>query len=406
MDELNELLQKSANAMQSEVGVRFAGDLKKKNIRRILPESLCFNYVRKYEYAQLSNSEYVLRLTYMDSTRMLAAHRDASLMHKLNSDERKALLEAKRRIKACVRKGMSDLEVLKALHDDLVNRVRYDKPSGPECTTMLLQDKGVCDAYSRSLYLMLNMVNIPCHIMVGKGKGTAHAWNLVQLEQGEWYHVDATWDDPTIPGGSQVLRHNYFCLSDAEIQRDHKWNLKQFPSTPKVKGFYFREVNRYFEHYDDFWAAAEKAYRKGENSYSAYLTCFGSVKKFNKSYADYMKKGGKLALMSWVPPSGKRSGVVELAFNDKQSAPNQNLPAPDETGELPTEAMPSWLSGGMWKELVDSIDVDTMVREGSKMLLKGINTAEDMADDFQQTEGGIQEKSKAVWDGLLKKMSE
>ena len=42
-----------------------------------------------------------------------------------------------------------------------------------------------------------------------------HAWNLVQLD-GQWYHVDVTWDDPAPDRYGQVL-HDYFLVTDQEI---------------------------------------------------------------------------------------------------------------------------------------------------------------------------------------------
>ena len=404
MEEFNALLQDAANAIHKEFTVRLAGELRGANAQRVLANSQWSNHCRQYVVSPASRSDFKLKLTYMDSARMLAVHRNPELADRLTTEERKALEVARQRIKDNVLKGMSDLEIVKALHDALVNDVSYDKKSGPNCTTMLLEHKGVCDAYSRCMYLMLNMLNIPCHIVVGKAKGGAHAWNLVQLEHGEWYHVDTTWDDPCLPKNRAVLRHTYFCLSDDEIRSDHTWNARQYPATPPAKGYFYRQSNRYFKSYEDFWADAQRAFDAGKLNYSAYLTCFGNAKKFNKSYKDYQEKGGTLALAGWSHPSGKRKRVVSLTFSSEKTTPDDDLPEPDDDGVLPTEDEPSWLSGDMWSNISDAIDMNTVVKQGSKALLKGINSVEDMAEDYQKTKGGIQEKSKAVWDGLMNRM--
>ena len=44
-----------------------------------------------------------------------------------------------------------------------------------------------------------------------------HAWNLVRLDDGNWYWVDVTWDDA---GGNNGAAHTWFCLSD-ETFTDH-----------------------------------------------------------------------------------------------------------------------------------------------------------------------------------------
>ena len=407
IDELNELLEDAANQMQDTLYIRLEKKLSGRPLNKVLADSLCFNHIRGYAYGKNGKNDYRLQLKYMDSTRMLAAFRNPELESQLSSEESRALAVARRRIKTLVNKGMSDLEAVKALHDDLVNRVSYDKESGPDCTTMFLTNKGVCDAYARCMYLMLNMLKIPCHIMVGHGRGEAHAWNLVELEQGEWFHIDATWNDPCVEEGPQQLRHTYFCLSDAEIARDHKWNRKQFPVTPEVEAYYFKKAGLYFKNYEPFWKSAQKAYEKGDTSYCAYLTCFGNNKKFGNSFKKYSENGGRIALIGWASPGKKRKGPVSLCFNNKGGyIPTHDMPEPDSDDVLPTEKNPSWLDGSIWKDISESIDMNAVVKEGSRLLLKGINEAENMAEDFEKAEGGLQEKGKAVLDGLLKRVSE
>ena len=407
MDELNQLFEDSANRMQSTISVRLAKSLNGQDLRRVLSNSLCFNHIRGYSYNKHGRNDYRLLMKYMDSTRMLAAFRNPELESRLSADEAQALEVARKRIKRCVNKGMSDLEAVKALHDDLVSRVHYDKESGPECTTMMLKNRGVCDAYARCMYLMLNMLNIPCHIMVGRGRGEAHAWNLVELEPGKWYHIDATWNDPVSEKGDEMLRHTYFCLSDAEISKDHKWNRKQFPGTPKTEAFYFQKYGLYFDSYEDFWSEAQKSYEKGDSSYCAYLKCYGSKSKFTKSFQSYCKSGGRIGVLGWSAPRGKRKGPVVLSFNNKSGKhPSSDIPDPESDDILPTEKEPSWLESDIWKGIADSIDMDAMVKQSSRMLLKGINEAEKAAADFEKAEGGLQEKGKAVFEGLLKRVRE
>jgi hypothetical protein len=39
------------------------------------------------------------------------------------------------------------------------------------------------------------MYNVPCVYISGTGNGGAHGWNAVQMDDGYWYLIDATWDD-------------------------------------------------------------------------------------------------------------------------------------------------------------------------------------------------------------------
>ena len=68
--------------------------------------------------------------------------------------------------------------------------------------------------------LLMDMAGVPCEVVTND----THAWNVVQID-GEWYHVDTTWDDPT-PNREGYVRYNYFLKSDAYMSRDHQsWSF-------------------------------------------------------------------------------------------------------------------------------------------------------------------------------------
>ena len=43
-----------------------------------------------------------------------------------------------------------------------------------------------------------------------------HIWNAVYID-GEWKHLDLTWDDP-ITDGADRLEYNFFLISDKELE--------------------------------------------------------------------------------------------------------------------------------------------------------------------------------------------
>lgn len=53
---------------------------------------------------------------------------------------------------------------------------------------VLLENIAVCEGFTQTFKLLCNELNIPCIIMGNH----AHAWNLVQMEDGKWYRVDLT----------------------------------------------------------------------------------------------------------------------------------------------------------------------------------------------------------------------
>ena len=70
----------------------------------------------------------------------------------------------------------------------------------------------------------------------GEGNGVGgwgcHAWNKIKLD-GEWYHVDVTWEDPIMNGdpengyGYGNLRNGYINITDSKMAKDHRWTAKE-----------------------------------------------------------------------------------------------------------------------------------------------------------------------------------
>ena len=139
--------------------------------------------------------------------------------------EEQAVVDAA--IASCVTDGMSDYEIAKALHDYLVLNNEYDMRyySGniPAISYTaygaLVNRTSVCAGYALAYERLMDQVGIPCEYVTGMTTNGYHAWNIVQID-GEWYHVDVTWDDPT-PDREGYVRYKYFLKSDKAMSRDH-----------------------------------------------------------------------------------------------------------------------------------------------------------------------------------------
>lgn len=114
--------------------------------------------------------------------------------------------------------GTSRYEYVKEAHDYVVQLIAYPaKDDEPYHTiTGALLDKyghiGVCEAYAKLFQLLCQNQGIPCILVTGgsvrDSSGNVisdHMWDYVQMEDGLWYLVDATWDD----GGSWKTYTNY-----------------------------------------------------------------------------------------------------------------------------------------------------------------------------------------------------
>jgi len=104
------------------------------------------------------------------------------------------------------------------MYDWLTTHVYYDHNLEYYGADMILRGYGVCDGYSRAYMMMCKAAGIP----VGRVTNYNHAWNAIKLD-GQWYYVDATWDDP---GKEKVLKsgnegHAFFCITKEILFLDH-----------------------------------------------------------------------------------------------------------------------------------------------------------------------------------------
>ena len=139
-----------------------------------------------------------------------------------------AQAEAQRVVDELITSSMSDYEVVKTLHDYLVTHCDYDYRVdignmpfvSHQAEGALLKGTAVCSGYAKAYEAMLDAAGIP-NVTITGFAGGYHAWNLVEVD-GAWYHVDATWDDPTTQGGDYI-RYTYFLKSDkVMVSRSHR----------------------------------------------------------------------------------------------------------------------------------------------------------------------------------------
>jgi Uncharacterized protein involved in cytokinesis, contains TGc (transglutaminase/protease-like) domain len=123
--------------------------------------------------------------------------------------------------------SMSQAQKERAIHDWIINNTKYDQSySIYDPYNTLIKHTGVCEGYSLLAQKMFNIAGIKSMVVEGSSKGESHAWNLVYIN-GKWRHVDLTWDDPV--SSIDVLRYDYYNLTDKEISEDHSWDKSKYP---------------------------------------------------------------------------------------------------------------------------------------------------------------------------------
>lgn len=136
-------------------------------------------------------------------------------------------------LKDIIKIGMNDDQKEKIIHDYIVTHVAYDTSiSRFSAYEALKNGTTVCSGYSQLAYKMLNQAGIETKIVLGKGNGEDHAWNLVKLRD-TWYHLDCTFDDP-LPDIKGRALYNYYNLNDEKISKDHSFEKSDYPAAAKV----------------------------------------------------------------------------------------------------------------------------------------------------------------------------
>lgn len=116
----------------------------------------------------------------------------------------------------------TDIEKIRVAHDYIINNSIYDLERSERniinyesdiAYGPLIQGYGICGGYSDSIQLFLEKFGIKNY----KVASETHIWNAVYLD-GNWYHLDLTWDDPITPDGRQILEDDYFLVNTNQLK--------------------------------------------------------------------------------------------------------------------------------------------------------------------------------------------
>ncbi len=147
-----------------------------------------------------------------------------------------------------LRDDMSLRDKIKTMHDVIINNTKYDiervstkpnkdknedkdtKPSkydSERIQGVLYDHYAVCSGYTDIMAVILTNLEVPNFMIASE----EHVWNAVFIDN-RWYHLDLTWDDPISSSGRDILVHDWFLISDAELtkldmkatKREHIYN--------------------------------------------------------------------------------------------------------------------------------------------------------------------------------------
>lgn len=146
-------------------------------------------------------------------------------------------------------KKMNDFQKVKFVNDYIVKNTVYGtdtiSASPHSAYAVLKEGKGVCQGYALLALKMLQNLGVETKYVVGKVNTGGHAWNLVKVN-GEWYHLDTTWNDP-VPDRPNVVSYKYFLVNDSTIRMDHIWNQNDYPKATSTKYAFMGKIDHAYE---------------------------------------------------------------------------------------------------------------------------------------------------------------
>ena len=144
----------------------------------------------------------------------------------------------KSQIDAMLPANATTYDKVKAVHDKICSMVSYENSTqnigNPYYQTpySLYYDadgdgkiETVCAGYAKMMKLQCSKYGIPCVLVTGvTDSGEYHMWNYIQMENGVWYAVDATWDDQS------TTMYDFF-LVGSETYSSAAFGTKKFGNT-------------------------------------------------------------------------------------------------------------------------------------------------------------------------------
>lgn len=241
--------------------------------------------------------------------------------------EHKKALEA--RVKKLARQAerMSEKEKELFIHDFICHNVHYDKLKkaySHEIIGPLSQGVGVCEGIAKSVKILCDTLGIWCIIALcdnnpEKAIKYRHMWNVVRID-GKYYHLDATFDNSLSKG--DVVRYDYFNLSDSQIFKDHEPVIYKIPVCADGDHTYYREKKLSWTKYEEVQKRAAQAVKKGKplifHWRGGYLTK-EVLKDLFEIFHEEASKKEKYAYLSINWPQA----VLQVRFSDE--APQQEI---------------------------------------------------------------------------------
>lgn len=186
----------------------------------------------------------------------------------------------------------SNFEKAVILHDFLTKSCTYAGKTDTEMGSVptahtaygaLVDKYAFCDGYASAYKILLNRCGVECIIAEGATDVQPHLWNVVN-QDGEYYHIDCTWNDADVDFVSDLAFHGFFNLSDNAIAKTHRIYTDFVLPECNSENNYYAAKDAKVVSLDEI---EDKAYLQIKNAVSEGLTYFELYPIFTNNYKDY-----------------------------------------------------------------------------------------------------------------------
>ncbi len=148
-------------------------------------------------------------------------------------------------IMAGIEPEMTDIDKILYFHDSIVERTTYGGSTERiyKAGGVFVDGKAVCEGYAKALNVLLHEAGFEQSYV--RNQNINHGWSYVKLD-GEWYHIDPTWDDTRSPQSGKTAR-TYLLKNDAEFATNHgtTWeflNADEASTSTKYSSWFVRDI--------------------------------------------------------------------------------------------------------------------------------------------------------------------
>ncbi len=265
-------------------------------------------YEPVYSYVSLKDCVVHSRGGYIDYVEM-AYYYDKSTHQKMTEATERAAQD----IFAKITPDMSEYDVVKLFHDEIVKKCVYDESAQNRSFAYgaLVDGRATCSGYSKAFSYLCNKAGIENTCAFGNAGGEGHMWNMVRLD-GEWYELDTTWDDTSSDGFENFIYYGYFLVTTADMSDRQLFDYNyDKPVATGIKYNYYNMTKTYAE---DEKTLEEATYN-----------CLRDTILKNEKYAQFKYKDRNiLAKFKEYAETGRMFRILSEVEKDTRHSVNKN----------------------------------------------------------------------------------